>query len=257
MTVEYGKLTFLEIKQKAAEDYMVIIPTGCTEQQGPHCTVDFDIWLATELSIEAAELAEQKYGVKSLVLPTIPFGPTPEHRNYGYGFIDIPQKVYEDVIYAILVSLADQGFKQLVLMRGCGGHLLNPVGVRFNEDYAGKASVEIPQHPFHDVWCTHADPLIPGGHADSFTTSLGLYKHPECIREELIADPASSEPDWDDPELDFAAYSETGVIGDPTHASKELGEKLWHSSVEAIAAELKEIAVRAAEGITITASARL
>ena len=250
MTVEYGKLTFLEIKQKVAEDYMVIIPTGCTEQQGPHSTVDFDIWLATELSIEAAERAEQKYGVKTLVLPTIPFGPTPEHRNYGYGFIDIPQKVYEDVIYAILVSLADQGFKQLVIMRGCGGHQLNPVGVRFNQDYAGKASVEIPQHPFHDVWCTHADPHIPGGHADSFTTSLGLYKHPECIREKLIADPNSREPDWDDPELDFAAYSETGVIGDPTHASKELGEKLWKGSVEAIAAELKEIAARAAEGIT-------
>lgn len=32
MNVEYGKLTFLEIKQKAAEGYMAIIPTGCTEQ---------------------------------------------------------------------------------------------------------------------------------------------------------------------------------------------------------------------------------
>lgn len=254
MTVEYGKLTFLEIKEKAAEGYMAIIPTGCTEQQGPHSTVDFDIWLATELSIEAAELADKNHGVKSLVLPTIPFGPTPEHRNYGYGYIDIPQKVYEDVIYAIMVSLADQGFRQLVIMRGCGGHLLNSVGVRFNQDYAGKAGVEILAHPFHDVWCTHADPQIPGGHADSFTTSLGLYKHPDRIREELIADPSSSEPDWDDPELDFAAYSATGVIGDPTHASKELGEKLWKGSVEAIAANLVEISGRASE-ITLAAAA--
>lgn len=253
MTVEYGKLTFLEIKQKAAEGYMVIIPTGCTEQQGPHSTVDFDIWLATELSIEAAEQAGLNYGVKALVLPTIPFGPTPEHRNYGYGYIDIPQKVFEDVIYAVLVSLADQGFKQLVVMRGCGGHMLNPVGIRFNQEYAGKASVEIPPHPFHEVWCRHGNPHIPGGHADSFTTSLALYKHPDRIREELIANPSSIEPDWDDPELDFAAYSPTGVIGDPTHASKELGKKLWEGSVEAIAEELRSIAERSAGGITYAA----
>ncbi|WP_342423054.1 creatininase family protein [Paenibacillus sp. FSL E2-0178] len=247
MNVEYGKLTFLEIKQKAAEGYMAIIPTGCTEQQGPHATVDFDIWLATELSIEAATMANLSYGVKSLVIPTIPFGPTPEHRNYGYGYIDIPQKVYEDVIYAVLVSLADQGFKQLVIMRGCGGHMLNQVAVKFNQDYAGKARVHLPHHPFHEVWCTHANPHIPGGHADSFTTSLGLYKHPECIREELIENPGSTEPDWDDPGLDFTRYSATGVIGDPTHASEELGRKLWKGSVETIAAELQKIAAQAVE----------
>ena len=74
---------------------MAIVPTGCTEQQGPHTNVDFDTWLATELSISAVEVAHGRYGIKSLVIPTIPFGPTPEHRNYGYGFIDIPQHEYE------------------------------------------------------------------------------------------------------------------------------------------------------------------
>ncbi|AIQ17767.1 creatininase [Paenibacillus sp. FSL H7-0357] len=243
MTVEYGKLTFLEIKEKAAEGYLAIIPTGCTEQQGPHSTVDFDTWLATELSIEAAQQAKLRYGVKSLVIPTIPFGPTPEHRSFGYGFIDIPQKLYEDVIYAVLTSLVDQGFRQLVIFRGCGGHLLGNVAVRFNQEYEGKAKVDIPHHPFHEIWCRHADPDIPGGHADSFTTSLGLYKHPEDIREAQIFNPGSSEPEWDDPNLDFGKYSTTGVIGDPTHASRDLGEKLWNGSVEAIAAMLQEIAL--------------
>ncbi|WP_200905916.1 hypothetical protein [Paenibacillus sp. IHB B 3415] len=52
MNVEYGKLTFLEIKQKAAEGYMAIIPTGCTEQQGrilisgwlPSCLLKQQLW---------------------------------------------------------------------------------------------------------------------------------------------------------------------------------------------------------------------
>lgn len=84
-------------------------------------------------------MANLSYGVKSLVIPTIPFGPTPEHRNYGYGYIDIPQKVYEDVIYAVLVSLAGQGFRQLVIMRGCGGHMLNQVAVKFNPGVCRKS----------------------------------------------------------------------------------------------------------------------
>jgi creatinine amidohydrolase len=36
-----------------------------------------------------------------------------------------------------------------------------------------------------------------------------------------------------DPQLDFARYSATGVIGDPMHASAALGRKLWEATVEA------------------------
>ncbi|WP_226670343.1 creatininase family protein [Metabacillus litoralis] len=241
MTIEYGKLTFLEIREKAEAGYMAIVPTGCTEQQGPHTTVDLDTWLATELTIEAATVAYEKYEVKSLVLPTIPFGPTPEHRNYKYGFIDIPQNVYEDLIYSVLSSLADQGFKQILIFRGCGGHYLNSVTDKFNKDYEGSASVTIPQHPYYEVWCKHADPEIPAGHSDSFTTSLAMYKHPERVREDKIFNPHSSEPDWEDPNLDFSKYSETGVIGDPTYANTELGKKLWNDTVDAVAVSLKEV----------------
>jgi len=241
LTVEYGKLTYLEIKEKIEEGYMAIVPTGCTEQQGPHTTVDFDTWLATELSVAAAETARENYGVKSLVIPTIPFGPTPEHRNFGYGFIDIPQSIYENMIYAILTSLAAQGFTQIVIFRGCGGHFLEEVAKRFNEEFKGKAKVSIPNHPYYGVWCRHANPDIPGGHADSFTTSLAMYKRHESVREDKIFNPNGQEPDWEDPNLDFSKYSNTGVIGDPTHASAELGDKLWNSTVDEIASILKEI----------------
>lgn len=241
MTVEFGKLTYLEIREKIEEGYMAILPTGCTEQQGPHISVDFDTWLATELSISAAKKAHERYGIKSLVLPTIPFGPTPEHRNYGYGFIDIPQNVYEEVIYSVLTSLVCQGFKQIMIFRGCGGHHLDCLAIRFNKEYQGKAVLHVPYHPFYDVWCKHGDPELPGGHADSFTTSLAMFKRPQSIREDKIFDPQSKEPDWADPQLDFSKYSETGVIGDPTHASSELGEKLWNDTVEAVASIINEI----------------
>lgn len=244
MTFEYGKLTYLEIKEKVDEGYMAVLPTGCTEQQGPHTSVDFDTWLASELSISAAVRANEKYGAKYLVVPTIPYGPTPEHRNYGYGFIDIPQDVYEGLIYSVLKSLAQQGFRKIVIFRGCGGHHLNNVAERFNNDFKGVSVANIPHYPFYDVWCKYGDPNLPGGHADSFTTSLALFKRKETVREDKIYNPYSEEPDWADPNLDFSKYSKTGVIGDPTQATEELGEKLWNSTVEAVADTFRDVAFK-------------
>ena len=83
---------------------------------------------------------------------------------------------------------------------------------------------------------------MPGGHADSFATSIALHLRPEAVRQDLISDPQLGSVDWEDPDLDFAKYSSTGVIGDPTHASAELGARLWQAVVSEVALTLKEIA---------------
>jgi creatinine amidohydrolase len=87
-----------------------------------------------------------------------------------------------------------------------------------------------------------ADSAVPGGHADSFTTSISLYLRPDSVRREQISNPRSTTVDWNDPHLDFARYSSTGVIGDPTHASAELGQRLWQAAVEQAAHVLQEAA---------------
>lgn len=46
---------------------------------------------------------------------------------------------------------------------------------------------------------------------------------------------------WEDPNLDFTQYSTTGVIGDPTYASAELGARLWEETIDAGARVIKEI----------------
>ena len=64
----------------------------------------------------------------------------------------------------------------------------------------------------------------------------------ECARQDQIANPHSREVNWNDPRLDFAQYSAAGVIGDPTHASAELGKRLWEATVEVAAQLLKTCA---------------
>ncbi len=240
--MRYGDLTYLEIKQLAEDGALVVLPTGCTEQQGPHLPVDLDSWFAEVVCLAAANRAADLYSIKALVLPAMPFGPTPEHRNFGSGFIDLSQELHEQVVSAILNSLFDQGFRRLVVWRGCGQHDLERVVAKFNAKYAGSARAFVPLRPYNRVWCRLGDPSITGGHADSFVTSISLYLRLESVRTSEINDPKSKPVDWAASDLDLSKYSPTGVIGDPTHASIELGAKLWHEVVEEVAIIFKELA---------------
>ena len=174
----------------------------------------------------SSEYLENEYSINSLVLPALPFGPTPEHKAFGSGYIDVPQEVHAAAIEAVLNSLAEQGFRRIILWKGCGGHQLSQVVNEFNQRNAGICMVFGPELPYHEIWCEIGNPDVPGGHADSFITSISLHLRPEVVRKELIANPHNKPVDWQDPDLDFTRYSSTGVIGDPTHATAELGAAL-------------------------------
>ena len=62
------------------------------------------------------------------------------------------------------------------------------------------------------------------------------------VRVDRIPEPAVEPVDWDDPKLDFTRYSSSGVIGDPTQASAELGARLWDAVVDEVASILWRIA---------------
>ena len=55
-------------------------------------------------------------------------------------------------------------------------------------------------------------------------------------------DPRNEPVDWGNPHLDFSRYTRTGVIGDPTEATAELGPRLWDAVVKSVAETFKTIA---------------
>ena len=227
--MRYGSLTYQEIAGLADNGAVAVVPMGCTEQQGPHLPVDFDSWFAEAITLASAERARIDHGVKSIVLPVIPIGPTPEHKSFGAGYLDLPRQLHDALVTAVLDSLAAQRFRAVVIWRGCGGHDLRQVAASYAKRQAEMA-VHLPELPFREIWDTVGDPAVPGGHADSFTTSIMLFRRPSLVHKDRIP-PPSRTPDWGDPNLDFGAYSDSGVIGDPNHASPELGERLWQASV--------------------------
>ena len=140
----------------------------------------------------------------------------------------------------VLDSLIDQGFRRILIWRGCGQHDLSSVIERFNEQHSERAIAIQPDAPYHQIWCQIGNPDVPGGHSDSFITSLALHLRPESVRKDLIQNPNNDPVNWDDPNLDFSDYSLSGVIGDPTYSSAELGAKLWVAVVNRVAEILRD-----------------
>lgn len=237
--MRFVDLTYPEIARAASAGAIAVLPTGCTEQQGPHLGVGFDSWFAEEICVAAAHRVT---GADVLVLPALPYGPTPEHKGFGAGYIDVPVPVQEALVEAALVSLADQGFRTIVVWRGCGEHDLTALVESFNAKRTDGARAFVPELPYHGIWCEVADGTVPGGHADSFTTSIALHRHPELVRTESIPTDVSAQPDWSEKHLDFTKVSSTGTVGDATHASAELGAQLWEACVASIASTFESIA---------------
>ena len=92
--MRYDQLTYIEIKELGKQHALVVLPTGCTEQQGPHLPVGFDTWFAHALSVAAAEKLAATTKNKAVVLPAPPFGPILDvdaHPFLAPG--DMPDKI--------------------------------------------------------------------------------------------------------------------------------------------------------------------
>jgi creatinine amidohydrolase len=216
----FTDFTYEELRDVAPSVEAVLIPLGCTEQQGPHMRVGFDTRMVTSLCVEAAAALDAA-GVPTLVLPELPF---------GHGYVNLRQSTHEAVVLDILNSLAEQGFRRLMVWRGCGQHELGRPVEQFNASSAGARAYQ-PVCNYGAICEVVLGAGIPGGHADSFATSIGyhLYGLGGVLADRIPGPSPAFE--WQK-EMDFAAISPTGVLGDPTHASPEHGERLWQLCVQ-------------------------
>ena len=63
--MQFGECTYKEILEYAERGHLVVVPTGCMEQQGPHLPVDHDTFIIENLCLMAADKAMEDYGIPS------------------------------------------------------------------------------------------------------------------------------------------------------------------------------------------------
>lgn len=224
--MKIGEISWTDF-QKAAPS-LALIPTGSTEQHGPHGPMATDAIIAKAIAERAAEKT------KTLLLPAIDVGVSREHSSFP-GSLSLAPEVFRAQLREIILSAHSSGIDKFVVVNGHGGNVSSIQEV-CKDLYHG--------HDVKAIEWTWFNAISPRemGHAGKLETSLIMY-----LREDLINKPIQKGvKSWGKKlhgtriAYDTREFTENGVVGDPTKATKEEGEELLKKSVEKLAGLVRD-----------------
>ena len=244
--MEWNRLRAPQLRALAQEDCLVILPVGSTEQHGPHLPVQVDALLATEVSLGAASRFNPPE--KAVVAPTVWCGLAEHHMDLG-GTFTLDHSTYHALIRCLCRSIQRHGFRRICVVNGHGGniHALHVIAAELKQELDLRILV-CTYWTLPDVAKSFAEILEKQSnvrHAGEAETSMLLHLKPDLIDQDALqqADgPAELKMmgpgayRWNS----FRSMSPNGVIGFPSAASAEKGEKLLSAASEGLFRLLEE-----------------
>ena len=233
----YNRLTWEEMNEAIEMQKLVILPTGSTEQHGPHLPLDVDVFLAESVCLEVGRRAPDRV----LVLPPVAYGLNLHHMDFP-GTIHIEPEVFIAFCLNITKSVAYHGFKKILMVNGHGSNsplvdLVARKTVLATDSLCAAVNYySLAVEAFNKV----RDTAVMA-HADEFETSLYLYLAPERVKmDRARADndvrgtvlSSDSTPDYPVRFNDiWGRWTKIGVHGDPTAATAEKGQIIFEAAV--------------------------
>ncbi len=213
---------------------VLLVPVGSLEQHGPALALATDAVVASAVTQRAAaRLAVRDDGLRFLVAPVVSYGASGEHEGFP-GTVSIGH----DALRLLLVELARSACRWargVVFVNAHGGNVPTLVDATTQLRQEGR-----------DVAWTACRTEGADAHAGRAETSLMMVLAPDTVAEDRLA-PGCTDPIADlMPRLrtqGVRAVSPSGVLGDPTTASRELGTRLLGEMVDRLVAELDDIDV--------------
>lgn len=234
--VEIERMTSPEVRAAIeAGKTTILIPTGGTEQNGPHMVLGKHNFIVRETARRIAE----KLG-NALVAPVLGYVPEGDiekregHMAYA-GTISVPPPVFAAVLEAAADSFRAHGFKTIVLL-GDSGPNQEPQRIlarQLSRAWAAKGVRVLSPDSYYGANGA-LDWLKGEGESEA---AIGTHAAIRDTSELLAVFPAGVHKDRMTADKD-------GVIGDPGRASAERGEKLLSLKV---AAAVKDIETAKAE----------
>jgi creatinine amidohydrolase/Fe(II)-dependent formamide hydrolase-like protein len=232
-----GELTWPEAAKRFKEVDIALLPIGSVEQHGPHLPLDTDAFDAEFLSHQVAKRCSDP---KPIVLPLIPYGVSYHHEDFS-GTISVSPESLSKMVHDIGMSIVNHGIKKLIIINGHGGNspALHFAAQMINRDTHIFTCVESGETSDTDI-----DSLIqtPNDvHAGEIETSTSLASRPYLTNLEKAE---KYIPRFSSRYLNFsskrsvgwyartASISKSGVLGDPTKANPEKGEKIWELMIK-------------------------
>jgi creatinine amidohydrolase len=256
----WGEMTWPEVREAAAQGRVVLIPVGVIEQHGYHLPTQTDTFLADTIARRAAARAPER----TVVLPPIVHGFVPHHMDFP-GTITVRAPVLIDYCVDICTSIVAHGFRKLLFLNGHGGNIpaLDLAAKTVTLD-TGAFCASISHFELEPVKRAVADlkssPNAGGMlHADEYETSLYLavdeggvqmdkavseYEIPESRYfwvDQFGGDGRITAARWIQP---WSAFTQSGVAGDATAATREKGERWLEAAVAGLVELVAELHAR-------------
>lgn len=220
---------------------LLVIPTGTTEQHGPHLATGTDALIAGAVAERAAAAATRPETI--LLAPVLAFGASDHHLSFG-GTLSLHVTTFQLVLRDLLASAATAGCRRVFLLNGHGG----------NSSACAVAVAEASRDHGLVAATALVSDLAPAGeidgpkrgHAGSFETSLVLALDAARVRPDRAAPSPGGEARTRLPGLvvgEPGRWQELdGFTDRPDEASPERGERALAVCVRAVAAAFEEVA---------------
>jgi creatinine amidohydrolase len=221
------QLTAPEVAEILARSRTGVLPTGSTEQHGPHLPMGTDSYAALAIARAVAEELD------ALVLPSTPLGVTPFHQGIP-GTITLRPETYVAMLTDVVRSLARHGLRRLLVVNWHEGNI-PAIDLAMGEVVqTTDVAVVVAQACYvaRDRWGERTGGLTHGGELEVLPL---LPLVPELVHLERATNPSSRA--WGErldaarrhPSIypllrDVRQLAPTGWYGDPGKATQEKAE---------------------------------
>lgn len=191
---------------------LTLLPIGSFEQHGPHLPLWTDALIASTV---AARVGEQ---MGAMVLPTIPYGTSAEHRGFP-GSVWLREETLALVVEDLALSCARSVTSRVAILSGHGGNwILRPAVRAINARHRDLSLGLVPEAV---LW---GDVLAGDLHAGAVETSVVMHLDPDSVGrlpDDFVPDVPREALDL----LSMQDLSPDGVWGFPSKASAASGKE--------------------------------
>ncbi|WP_253737720.1 creatininase family protein [Halohasta salina] len=223
---------------------LAVLPVGSTEQHGPHAPLGTDRLTAEAVAAAGVAAYREATGVDVPVAPAIPVGIAAEHRAFD-GTLWVSPDTFRSYVRETVASLAHHGFDRVVLVNGHGG---NTDALR---ELTGEISRFDASYAVAFTWFDAVDSDLPMGHGGARETAVLRHIRPDLVDEDRAETASEGASDnWGEWVAgvnlahDSDAFTDNGVVGDPTEGTAADGERLVDDAAAALCELLAAVAGR-------------
>lgn len=241
----FAYLTWKQVDALPRESTLLVLPTAAIEQHGHHLPLATDTLINNLLLGKA--LAQLPADLPIYALPPICYGKSNEHIGFP-GTLSVSAQTFLAVVRDLGASIAASGFKKVVLYNTHGGNTsLVDVLARDLRAEFGLRTFSLFGSPGATFEGVSKQERTYGFHAGEIETAFLLHGTPDLVHTaEFTANYIArvDQPELLKPEGSSANFAwltrdiaPSGVMGDPTPATADNGEK-WSKEAAARITEI-------------------